>query len=205
MVPHLLLLLTTPQDPVGHWALDINLVARHEASLLPTADNQALRAQWPAIILFISILLRMVWCQAASLIHPKMRETALKKRTMLRKTRTGLRPPVMGRRHLMVKLSRSALIPRTPSLVLVSPLANMRTLTPSQTQERKSRQHSKSDARTALRRTAPRKTPVNHHLPRKSSQPTRHSVTGPGKKRGCWTHTLMLGVATKLPTVLQAG
>ena len=33
----------------------------------------------------------------------------------------------------------------------------------------------------------------------------RHSVMGPGKKRSCWTHALMLGIETKLPTALQAG
>ena len=42
VVPHLLLLLTTPQDPVGHQALDVDLVAVHEVSLLPAAGNQAL-------------------------------------------------------------------------------------------------------------------------------------------------------------------
>ena len=60
-------------------------------------------------------------------------------------------------------------------------------------------------ARTALKRTAPEKTPVNHHLPRRSHQLMRHSMMGPGKKRSCWTYALMLGIMTKLPMVLQAG
>ena len=172
---------------------------------MPAASDQALQAQWLVIIPFIPMLLETARCQAVSLIPPKTREMALKKRTMPRKTRVGSRPQVMGRRHPMVKISRSALIPRTPSLVLVSSSANTRTLTPSQTLEKKSSQHSKSSARTALRRTAPRKTPANHCLLRKSHQLMRHSVTGPSKKHGCWTHALMLGIMTKLPTVLSAG
>ena len=130
----------------------------------------------------------------------KMRKTALKKRTMPRKARAGSRPQVMSRRHLMVKIGRSTLTPRTPSPVLVSSSANMRTPTPSQTPVRKSNQHGESGARTVLRRTAPRKTPVDHRLLRKSHQPTRHSVTGLGKKL---VACLMLGVVTKLPTVSQ--
>ena len=125
--PHLLLLQTTPQDPVGHLALDIDLIARHKASLLPAASDQALWAQWLAIILFIPMLLKVVRCRAASLIPPKTRETALRKRTMPRKVRAGSRPQVMSRRHPMVKICRSALTPMTPSPVLVSSLVNMRT------------------------------------------------------------------------------
>ena len=105
----------------------------------------------------------------------------------------------------MVKIGGSALTPRTPSLVLVSSLANMRTLTLSQTPARKSSQHGKSGVRTVLRRTAPRKTPADHHLLRKSHQQARHSMMGLGKKRGCLTHALMLGIMTKLPMVSQAG
>ena len=202
VVPHLLLLLTTLQDLVGHQALDIDLIVMHEASLLPVAGNQALRAQQLSITPFIPMLPKMVRCQTESLIPPKMREMVLKKKTMPKKTKTGSRPQVMGRRYLMVKTGRSTLIPRTPSPVLVSSSANMRTLTPSQTLGRKSSQHSKGGARTALRRTSPRKTPAYHHLLRKSHQPTRHSVMGPDKKRGCWTHALMLGGMTKLPMVL---
>ena len=71
VVPHLLLLLTTPQDLVGHWALDIDPVAMHGVSLLPTAGDQALRAQWLAIILFIPVLPKMARCQAVSPIPPK--------------------------------------------------------------------------------------------------------------------------------------
>ena len=205
VVPHLLLLLTIQLYPMGHRAPDVDLIAMHEASLLPAAGDQALRAQQPAIIPFIPMLLKTVRCQAASLIPSRTRETVLKKRTMPRKTRVGSRPQVTGRRYLMVKIGRSTLIPRTRSPVLVSSLVNMRTPTLSHTPERKSSQHSKSGARTALRRTAPRKIPVNHGLLRKSRQWMRHSMMGPGKKHGCWTYALMLGIMTKLPKVSQAG
>ena len=77
-----------------------------------------------------------------------------------------------------------------------------RTQTQSQTPERKSHQHG---TRTAPKRTAPRKTPGNHRLLRRSCQPMRHSLMGPGKKCGCWTHALMLGITRKLPTVSWAG
>ena len=122
-----------------------------------------------------------------------------------KETRVGLRPQVMGRRHLIVKNSRSTLIPRTPSLALVSLSMNMRTQTQNKTPERKSHQHGKSSTRTAPKRTAPRKTPVNHHLPRRSHQLARHSVMGPGKKHSCWTPTLMPGIMPKLPMMLWAG
>ena len=205
MVPHLPLLQTTPRALVGHWALDVKLIAGHKVSVLPTADDQALWAQWPAVIPFILKPPKMVRYQAASLIPSKMRESVLRKRTTPMKVRVGSRPQVMIRRHPMVKISRSALTPRTPSPVLVSSLASMRTPTLSPTLERKSRQHGKSSARTVPRRTAPTKTPVDHHLPRKSRQPTRHSEMGLGKKCSCLTHTLMLGVMTKLPIMSRAG
>ena len=121
------------------------------------------------------------------------------KRTMPRKVRVGSRPQVMSRRLPMVKISRSALTPRTPSPGLVSYSASVRTQTLSLTPERKSRQHGESGARTVPRRTAP------PPLLRKSCQLTRHSLMGLGKKRGCLTHALMLGIVTKLPTMLWAG
>ena len=147
----------------------------------------------------------MVRCRAVSLIPPKAKESALRKRTKLRQVRAGSRPQAVSRRHLMVKISRSTFTPRTPSPVLVSSSASTKTLTPSPTLGRKSRQHGESSTRTAPRRTAPRKTPVDHHLQRKSHQPTRHSETELGKKCGYLTHALMLCIATKLPTMLQAG
>ena len=103
VVPHLLLLLTTPRDPVGHRALDIDLIAVHEVSLLPRASDQALWAQQQAIIPFISMLLKTARCGAMSPNPPKTRETVLKKMTMPMKTRVGLRPQVMGRWHQMVE------------------------------------------------------------------------------------------------------
>ena len=39
IVPHLWLLLTTPWDQAGHGAPDINFVAMHKVSLLPTASD----------------------------------------------------------------------------------------------------------------------------------------------------------------------
>ena len=140
-----------------------------------------------------------------SLIPPKARESVLRKRTTLRQVRVGLRPQVMSRRHPMLEISRSAFTPRTPSPVLVSSSVNMRTPTPSLTLGRKSRQNSKSSTSTATRRTAPRKTPVDHHLQRKSHQPMRHSEMELGKKRGWLRHALMLGIVTKLPTMSWAG
>ena len=80
-----------------------------------------------------------------------MRESALRKRTMPKRVRVGSRPQVMSSRHPIVKISRSALTPRTPSLVLVSSSVSMGTLTLSLTPERKSRQLSKSSTRTVPR------------------------------------------------------
>ena len=80
-----------------------------------------------------------------------------------------------------MKIGRITLIPRTLSPVLASSLVNMRTPTSSQNQERKYCVHSESSARTAPKRTAPRKTPANLCLPRRSHQPIRHSKTGQAK------------------------
>ena len=205
VVPHCPPLQTTPWVLVGHRALDIELIAGHEASLLPAADDQALQVQQLAIIPFIPKAPKMVRCRAVSLIPPKVRESALRKRTTPRKARVGSRLQAMSRRHPMVKSSRIALTPRTLSPVLVSYLASMRTLTPSLTPGRKSRQCGKGCARTVPRRTAPHKTPVDHCLLRKSGQLMRHSQMECNKKHSCLTHALMLGVATKLPTMSWAG
>ena len=51
--PPLLLLWTTPWVPVGHRALDIELVAVHKAPPLCTADGQALGALWAVTTPFI--------------------------------------------------------------------------------------------------------------------------------------------------------
>ena len=157
-------------------------------------------SSWLAIISFIPKPPKVARCQAMSLIPPRAREMVLRKRTMPRQARVGSRLQVMSRRHPMVKTSRITLTPRTPSPVLVSYLASMRTLTPSLNPERKSKQYGKSSARTVQRRTAPQKTPADHRLLRKSCQPTRCSEMELGKKHSCLTHALMLGVATKLPT-----
>ena len=162
------LLQTTSWVPVGHQALDPKLVARHEASLLHAANDQALQAQWPAVIPFIPKPPEMVRCCAVSLIPPKARESVLRKRAMPRQVRVRSRPQAMSRRHPRVKISRSAHTPRTPSPVLVSSSASTRTPIQSPTPGRKSRPHGKSSARTAPQRTAPRKTPVDHHPQSKS-------------------------------------
>ena len=101
IIPHLWLLLTTPQDQADHGALDVDLVAVHEVSLLPSASDQALWAQWQVVIPFFPTLLKMARCQAVSLNPPTMREMALEMMTMPKKTRVGLRPQVMDRWHQM--------------------------------------------------------------------------------------------------------
>ena len=131
VIPHLLLLLSTPWDLVDHGALDVYLVAVHEVSLLPAAGDQALWAQQPAIIPFIPMLLNMARCPAVSLDPPTMRETVPKKMAMPKKTRVGSRPKVMGRWCQMGKKGRSTLIPKTPSPALVKSLVNMKTQTQS--------------------------------------------------------------------------
>ena len=62
IVPHLWLLLTTPQDQAGRGALDIGLVAVHEVSPLCTANDQALWAHRQVVILFIPMPLKMARC-----------------------------------------------------------------------------------------------------------------------------------------------
>ena len=136
MVPHLPLLQTTPQILVGHRALDVKLIAMHNVSLLPAVDNQALQAQWLAVSPFIPKPPNTAWCQAVSPIPLEVRETSLRKRTMPRQARVRSRPQAMSRRHPMVKTSRIALTPKTPSLVLISSSASTRLLTPSLTLER---------------------------------------------------------------------
>ena len=118
VLPYSPLLQTTLWVLVGHRALDIELVAGHEASLLPAANDQALQAQQSAIIPFIPKPTKMARCRAAFLIPPKARELALRKRTIPRQVRAGSRPQATSRRHPMVKISRSAFTPRTPSPVL---------------------------------------------------------------------------------------
>ena len=76
---------------------------------------------------------------------------------------------------------------------------------PESDSRRKSGQHDKSSARTASRRTAPRKTPVDHCLQRRSHQLMRYSGMELDKMCSCLTHALMLGIATKLPTMSWAG
>ena len=197
IIPHLWLLLTTPQDQVGHGASDIDPTAMHKVSLLPTASDQALWAQWQVIIQSVPMLLKIVRCQAASLNSPTMREMMLEKMTMLKKTRVGLRPQVIDRWHQMVKKGRNTLIPKTPSPALARSSVDMRTQTQSLTPERKFSPSSESGTQKAPRRTAHLRNPANHLL-RRSCQWTRHSTMRPDKKHGCWTHVSMLGIAIRL-------
>ena len=175
--PPLLLLWTTPWVLVGHRALDIELIAVCKVSPLHAANDQALGALWEVTTPFIPKLPKMVMSQAASLIPPKAREAALKKRTMPKQVRVRSRPQATNRKHPGVKTSRSAHTPRTPSPVLVSSLVSTRTPTPSPTLGRKSRQHGKGRARTA-----PRKTPVGCHSQRKSRQLMRGFTMKLGRK-----------------------
>ena len=129
--PPLSLPWTTPWVPVGHRALDIKLIARHGASAPHTANDQPLGALWAVTIPSIPEPPEMVMSLAVSLTPPKARKAMLRKRTMPKWARVRSRPQVMNRKHLRVKTSRSTHTPRTPSPVLVSSLARMRTLTPS--------------------------------------------------------------------------
>ena len=106
--------------------------------------------------------------------------------------------------HQMAKKGRSTLIPKTPSPALARSLVDTRTQTQSQTPERKSSLSGKSSTQKAPRGTALRRSPVNHLL-RRSCQWMRHSTMRQGKKHGCWSHILMLGIVTRLPKASQAG
>ena len=55
---------------MDHGAPDIDLVAVHEASLLPTAGDQTLWAQQQVITLFAPVLVKMARCRAASANPP---------------------------------------------------------------------------------------------------------------------------------------
>ena len=134
-----------------------------------------------------------------------MREMVLEKMTTPKKTRAGSRPQVMDRWHQMAKKGRSTLTPKTPSPALARSLLDRKTQTQSQAPERKFSPSGESGAQKAPRRTALRRSPVNHHLLRRNCQQMRHSTTRPGKKHGCWRHILMLGIATRLPKASQAG
>ena len=197
IIPHLWLLLITLQGQAGCRAPDVNPTAMPKVSLLPAAGNQALWAQWQVIIRSTPTLLKIARCRAASPNSPMMRETALEKMTMPKKTRAGLRPQVMDRWHQMGKKGRKTLIPKTPSLALARSSVDTRTQTRSLTLGRKSSPSSESSTQKAPRRTAPLRNPVNHLL-RKSHQWTRLSTTRPGKKLGCWTHILVPGITTRL-------
>ena len=70
--------------------------------------------------------------------------------------------------------------------------------------ERKSSLSSKSGTQKAPRRTVPLRNPV-HHLLRRSCHWMRHPMMRPDKKHSFWTHVSMLGIATRLLKVSQAG
>ena len=88
IVPHLQLLLTTPQDQVGCRAPEIDHAAMPEVSPQPAAGSQALWALW--------------WVAALSAPRP-------------RQTRVKLRLQVTARQHLMAKRGKNALKLKTPS------------------------------------------------------------------------------------------
>ena len=118
--PPLLLLWTTPWVPVGHRALDIELIAIGEASPLRAANDQALGVLWVVTTPFIPKPPKMAMSLVVSLLPPKVREAVLKKRMTPKRVRVRLRPQVMNSNHPRVKTSRSTHTPRTPSPVLVS-------------------------------------------------------------------------------------
>ena len=60
-------------------------------------------------------------------------------------------------------------------------------------------------ARQKQHKDSPKKDSSGSSSSEESRQPMRCSETELGKKRGCLTHTLMLGIATKFPTMLWAG
>ena len=86
----------------------------------------------------------------------------------------------------MGKRGKDALKSKTPSLALVTSLVCTRKLAQSPTLGRRSSPSGRSGTNPAPRRTCPPRTRVGH-LPRNSSQPTKHSATRPGKGLGSWT------------------
>ena len=90
IVPFLWLLLTTPQDQMGHGTPDVDPAAVPKVSLLPTASNQAWWAQQQVVIWSTPTLLKTARCWAASLNSPTMRETVPGNMTMPKK-RAGSR------------------------------------------------------------------------------------------------------------------
>ena len=140
VIPHLLLHLTTPWDPVDYWALDVDLIAMHKVSLLPTAGNQALWAQQPAIIPFIPMLLKTARCPAVSL-NPINEGDGAVEDGNAEEDKGGIE--TSSDRQVALD-GRSALIPKTSSPALVRSLVDTRTQTQSQTPERKSSPSGKS-------------------------------------------------------------
>ena len=126
----LLLLQTTLLVLMGHRALDIKLIAMREVSPPCAADSQTLGTLQAVTTPFIPKPPKMATSLVVSLLPPKVREMAVKKRTMPKQVGARPRPQAMTRKRLRVKTSRSAHTPRTPSPVLVSSLASTRTLTP---------------------------------------------------------------------------
>ena len=195
IIPHLQLSLTTLRDQVGCGAPEINHAAVPKVSPHPAACDQALSS------------LRSLTAarnQAVSPNCPLRRRTPPMKMRMPRPATVKLRFRAMARQHLMVKRGKDTLKSKTPSLALAMSLVHTRTLTQSLTPGRRSSPSGRSGTNPAPRRACLPRTQVGH-LSRKSSQPTKHSVTRPGKELDSWAQISMLGSARRLLKASQAG
>ena len=121
-----------------------------------------------------------------------------------RLARVKWRFQAMARWHSMVKRGKDTLKSKTPSLALAKSLVCTRTLTQSLTPGRRSSPSSRSSTNPAPKRACLPRTRVGH-LPRKSSQLIKHSMTRPGKELSSWTQISMLGSARRLLKASQAG
>ena len=110
----------------------------------------------------------------------------------------------MARQHPMAKRGKDAHLSRTPSLALATSLVCIRRLMQSLTPGKRSNPSGGSGTNLAPRRTHLPRTQVGH-LPRKSSQLTKHSMTRPCKELDSLTQISMLGSARRLPKASHAG
>ena len=148
--------------------------------------------------------LMMTRKQAVKPNPPTRRRMPPVKMRMWRPARVKLRSSATARWCPMAKRGKDTLKSRTPSLALATSSVHMRRLTQSPTPGRRSSPSSGSGTNPAPRRTCLPRTQVGH-LPRKSSQPTKHSMTRPSKELSSWTQILMLGSTRRLLKASQAG
>ena len=182
-------------DWVGHEAPELDHSAGPKVSPHTAASNQALPSPRS---------LTMARKQAANLNPLTRRRTPPVKMRMWRSARVMLRFRVMARWPLMATRVRDALQSKTLSLVSATSSACMRRLTQSLTSMRRSNPSGGSSSNSAPRRTHPPRTRAIH-LPKKSNQRMRPSMTRPGNGISSWTQILMLGGTRRLLKALQAG